>query len=389
MSLVYPASDPGDPSPMAHALVIGVGRYAHLRDGGGTRAKNHFDMEQLVSPTASAQAMANWLVGRRTTTHVNRKVPLGTVELLLSPTPYTDPSGRARDVDEATFANIAAAFKAWRARCDRHEDNIGIFYFCGHGLERESTYLLPSDHGSDEDLPWRNTIDFGLTKTGVEAASRARTLCWLIDACRNNPIDTRKWPVIAAQPLFDPPLRGDPPRVILDLRPTTRNGVALGPPEGGVSYFTKELIRCLDDLGASGSLMGGKWCVTTESLRLAMEIVMSRTELHDGSQGRCDARGSCNTYGPPTILHVLPGPARVLTTITYNPEPALEFASLSVGRDGCAPVCRDPAPERWDLDLEAARYDIRAHFPRREYPDSELRDQILSPPAIAFELGSF
>jgi hypothetical protein len=387
MSLVYPTSDPGVGTPQAHALLIGVGRYLHLIGGGGPLAINHFNMSQLASPPASAQELANWLIDKRTTSHLNPRVPLGTVELLLSPTDYTDAAGGRRTVDDATFANISAAFDTWFARCNRNPDNIGIFYFCGHGLEREAAYLLASDHGDNSNRPWRNTINFTITEEGVRGAAKAKTFCWLIDACRNNPIDTSRWRSIDAPALYAPPIQQFLPRVSQVLRSTTLNDVAHGPPGGGISFFTAALIRCLDSLGASSPLVGTRWRVTTESLRCAMEELMRRTPLPDGSLGKCDAGGSSNTFGQPTTLHALPGAARVLATITYDPEPALEFASLSVGRVGSTLMSRNPAPERWRLELEAANYDIRAHFPHQEYADDELRDQTLAPPVIECELG--
>ena len=192
--------------------------------------------------------------------------------------------------------------------------------------------MLPSDHGASPNRPWDNTIDIGLTRTGIESACKAGTICWLVDACRNDPIDMLNWPEIAARPLYTPAIRHFPPRVILDLRPTVRKGVAHGPPGGGVSYFTEALIRCLDRLGASSSVVaGGRWCVTTESLRLGMEALMKRTPLPDGSWGECDVRGSCNNRVHPTILHTLPGPARVLATITYHPEPCARVRLLDGG----------------------------------------------------------
>ena len=37
------------------------------------------------------------------------------------------------------------AFNEWYARCNAHEDNVCFFYFCGHGLHKQNTYLLPED----------------------------------------------------------------------------------------------------------------------------------------------------------------------------------------------------------------------------------------------------
>jgi hypothetical protein len=387
MSLVYPASDPNVSTPQTHALLIGVGHYPHLIQGGGALAINHFNMGQLPSPPASAQAMAKWLIEKRTTTHVNTLAPLGTVELLLSPTSYTDPTGASRTVDDATFANISTAFQSWLSRCNRNPDNIGIFYFCGHGLERTDTYLLASDHGDSSYLPWRNTINLSATELGVRAAAKARTFSWLIDACRNNPIDTVKWPLIAAQPLYTPPIQQFPPRVNQVLRATTVNDVAHGPQNGGVSYFTAALIRCLDSLGAASTKVGPNWRVTTDSLTSAMAELMRRTPLPDGSLGKCDSGGSSNTFGLPIMLHTLPGTARVLTAITYQPDLALEFASLSVERSGCPIQSRVPTPERWALELDAAVYDMHARFAHNEYADADLFNQIVAPPVIECPLG--
>jgi hypothetical protein len=352
-------------------------------------AINHFGMGQLPSPPASAQALANWLIDKRTTSHLNATVPLGTVELLLSPGVYIDSAGATRSVDDTIFANISTAFQSWLTRCDRNPDNIGIFYFCGHGLERPpDAFLLASDYGDSTFLPWRNAINFSVTELGVRAAAKAKTFCWLIDACRNNPIDTVKWPTIPAQPLFSPPIQQFPPRVTQVLRATTMNDVAHGPSTGGVSFFTDAILRCLDSLGAGSPLVGPKWRVTTESLRAAMEELMRRTVLPDGSLGKCDASLSSNTFGPPTVLHTLPGAARTLATVTYQPEAALEFASLSVERAGVPLVKRvKPAPEPWKLELEVAQYDIRARFPGGQYADSVLPAQLLAPPVTECPLG--
>ena len=390
MSLVYPQSDPGVSTPQAHALLIGVGRYPHLLGGDGPLAINSFGMGQLPSPPASAQALANWLIDKRTTTHLNARVPLGTVELLLSPGTYTASAGASRTVDDATFEKISAAFENWLARCDRNPENIGIFYFCGHGLERHPDgFLLASDHGDSHAQPWRNAINFSVTEQGVRMAAKARTFCWLIDACRNNPIDAVQWPAILAQPLFSPPIQQFPPRVTQVLRATTLNDVAHGPTGGGVSFFTAAIIRCLESLGASSPRVGPTWRVTTESLRGAMEVLMSRTLLPDGSFGKCDSGGSSNTFGLPTTLHALPpGAARALATVTYQPRAGLEFASLSVERAGVAPLNRPPAPDPWMLELEVDQYDIRAHFPGGQYPNDALLAQLLAPPAAEYPLGS-
>lgn len=157
------------------------------------------------------------------------------------------------------------------------------------------------------------------------------------------------------------------------------NDVAHGPQDGGVSYFTAALLRCLESLGAGSPLVGPKWRVTTDSLRRAMEELMRRTKLPDDSFGQCDSGGSNNTFGPPTVLHVLPGAASVQVRIAYEPEAGHDFVSLSIERHGNPPKNWRPPPGPWELELEAAHDDVRARFDGGQYPDAELLYQAMSP----------
>ena len=45
-------------------------------------------------------------------------------------------------------------------RCDRDADNVGLFYFCGHGLESAGQMLLAEDFGVSSNRPWEAAIDF-------------------------------------------------------------------------------------------------------------------------------------------------------------------------------------------------------------------------------------
>src|SRR5262245_8715716 len=83
-----------------HALVIGVGHYTHLEGGGGPVAANTLGLGQLSSPPYSAVRLANWFLDD----FCNDDAPLGSLELLVSPTPGTRPS--PWPVEAATMANI-------------------------------------------------------------------------------------------------------------------------------------------------------------------------------------------------------------------------------------------------------------------------------------------
>src|SRR6476646_2588981 len=85
--------------PGTHALVIGVGKYAHLA-GGEAPVANPDGMGQLTSPPISARAFALWL----RTDYCDKAKPLASLSLLLSEAD-SEPF-EANDVAAATIENI-------------------------------------------------------------------------------------------------------------------------------------------------------------------------------------------------------------------------------------------------------------------------------------------
>lgn len=383
MSLVYPAADPGTYDPMTHVLIIGVGEYLYLPGGPEFAikpAKYALGLKQLTSPPVSAQKLANWIIDNLTSSHKNPKVPLGTVELLLSPQAYTDQHGNLTQVESATFDNIRNAFERWFDRCDRHPENIAIFYFCGHGLEWDKTYLFASDYGKSSANPWENVIDFNISRMGFLGECQATTLCCFLDACRGMDLELIKQFNIAARPLRDVscPPKGDRDAPI--FKAANFGEKAHGPP-GGISYFAQALIDCLERLGAGGPPVGTTWRVNTNSLGLALRPLIRRRVIPNVGPGACDVGGQSNTPEP-TILHELPGVADAIAEITYNPEIALEHAELSccpLG-SGSSPITRPPDPSSWHIEVAAGFYNLAAQFQSGLFPNRQISAQIIWPP---------
>jgi hypothetical protein len=386
MSLVYPTDDPNAGDPRIHALVVGVSEYPHLMGGTGALARYPLGLRQLSSPSISAQAIANWLIPKLTTTHANPGVPLGTVELLLSPNAYTDWQGNARDVEHAEFGLIKKAFERWLKRCDTHADNIALFYFCSHGFEWGKTYLLARDYGDSVGSPFENMIDFTVSRAGFLADCKATTLCCFLDACREVSTDLIQNLNVDARPLWN--ASGFPtgdraaPRYL-----ATRPGEQAHGPPGGISYFAQALIRCWDGFGAGTTYSGGnRWWVDTDSLGTALRQLMYRTKIPQGGFGACQVLSDTSTPAP-TALHELPT-AHTLAEIRYNPLTALDFCNLSCVRTGSGlkPYTRGPSPNPWQIEVEAGEYDIGATFPGREYPDRSKKSSPIYPPFVNFKL---
>src|SRR5579864_3225933 len=164
MSLVHDAHLP-DAQAQTHALVIGVGDYPHLPGGSQAQiapARQSYGLQSLDSPAWSAVEFAAWL-----TAHLqNRRAPLGTVDLLVSAPPGAP--AQLQGFDVPTMAGITTAFNAWEARCHKRADNVAVFYFCGHGFQREVMMLLPADFGNPAvGVVWNNIIDFTSTQIGL------------------------------------------------------------------------------------------------------------------------------------------------------------------------------------------------------------------------------
>ena len=173
----------GKPGPGLHALVIGVGAYAHLEGGSGTEIEDplrYGNLGQLTSPPRSALAFANWL---RESNHDRWKAPLATIELLISPAPSDpDPAGSSLIFPDATIDGILAAFDAWTQRCGSDANNVAVFYFCGHGLQSEEQILLASDFGRYSNH-FRGAFAFDSTREAF-LQRLPKTQCFFVDACR-------------------------------------------------------------------------------------------------------------------------------------------------------------------------------------------------------------
>ena len=185
MTLLFPeAADKIVDQPRLHAIVIGVANYPHLMGGAGPLAADPLNLGQVTTPRYTALEIVRWLMED----YRNKDKPLGSVELVLSPSePVKNSAGVATPVETATFDNIDQAFSRWVQRCSANKDNIAFFYFCGHGLAKDEQFILPEDFKNPAILDnWRNCINFDATRVGMRSC-KAQTQVFFVDACRETP----------------------------------------------------------------------------------------------------------------------------------------------------------------------------------------------------------
>jgi len=290
------------------------------------------------------------------------------VELLLSGgngQPYASPEGDV-PVEPATFGNVAQRFNDWEARCNSHEDNVAIFYFCGHGLQKESLILLPEDFGSNRNNVWMTAIDFDRTSRGMSQC-QAQAQYYVADCCRQwspkllsdldvegqtlkgSKIDTQK--IRTAQKLY-----------------ATANGLPAFGDTGDVSRLTSALIHCLSEGGAEKERhSGGKWVVHTGSLGAAVQRLVRQRDEQRPVEDRqiVDPSGGEASAGE-RVLQVLEDGRvpRVIVPCRCTTDEATPLAEFwAVREQGAEQERTRPQPGCHVFELEADIWTFNADFP--------------------------
>lgn len=394
------AADAATPACRTHALVIGVGEYPHLLDGGGPPALMALGLGQLTSSVKSAQEIVDWLL----TSFTNEKRPLASIELLLSPGCYT-PSDAAADklgiahrtvvpVERATLANIQAAFNRWLARCNHDRqidpaigDAIGdaaLFFFSGHGLEKEVSLLLPEDFGAEPNAPLAGCIDLTTTHRRM-GQCKADLQCYFIDACRETPME-----LLTSQDKPGVALKGDTgdPFLLRDApiyQASAEGRQAFGPP-GKSSYFTQQLIICFNGLGADRKI-NGRWRITSQSLVTGVKEAINRLPLVKGKRVTCDCGNGKSSFT--RDLHFAMDPVPALVKVICLPFDAQALADLYL-EDKAGQLRQRPqrAATVWVEEVIAGTYRPGAKFdPGAAFQSILGETVIVVPPDYPVELA--
>lgn len=367
--------------PQTHVFIIGVGKYPHLLDGEGTTLDNPMGLKQLSSAPNSARAFADWILKDLN----NPNAELGSVELLLSPaSQYLQPKdNRQMEVDAATMNNIGNAFDSWYDRCNTNENNVAIFYFCGHGVVKNDQLLLPEDFGNSERRLLQNAINFRLTYQEM-AKCKAGIQCYFIDSCRQIPDKLIRLSAGEGQSLIMSEPGGKRFRKDARIFYATSIGERAYGRTGEVTQFTKALIQALQGRGSKHNQ--GKWVIRTDVLGTAvMETVKkenSKIEDEYHQIPMCDGEFKENS-----IIHVLPQPPKIPIIIGLNPCSASALAELYIHKKSSLYKQRTPPIYGdWKEEIEAGIYTASAQFPTGEYHNINDEDLFAYTPYEEIEM---
>ncbi len=263
-----------------HALIIGVGRYPHLRGGGKRLVDASEGMGQLTSAPISARRFADWLLSSDGRHCPDR--PVASVRLLLSepkPTAYSHPTDKtSTKVAVANMKNVDAAVQAWLEDLDTSEDHLGMFFFAGHGVVAGlDQALLLADFGDVAGDPYRGAIRLDGLHLGMSRAA-AREQCYFIDACRTQSAEFMATHQFGGRALVtaNPRARFSRGRAAPIFNATLADESAYGLP-GQPSLFTRALLDALKGAGGDNSDDEDIWRIETNSLNQAIEFLMRRT----------------------------------------------------------------------------------------------------------------
>ena len=379
MTTVYqrnPAVGPG-----AHVLAIGVGSYPHLIGGTPPVTNMPLGLGQLSSPPVSTKAFIDWcvapLLNAANPGYSNPLCTLATVEALIStkaPVTIQAPTGPVQ-LQNAIRANIDAAFAIWLERLKSDDANIGILYFCGHGIMVADHYLLAEDFGVNNLMPWDRAFDVSNTLRAVEREVNG-TLFFFIDACRQMSKKVAMTAGATPSSLMVVDLDKPVSRSSATLVRATGEGKLAFAAEGKVSRFTSALVTALSGYCGIKSTGSQTWDVDGETLAAAV-----RKLLENGSKSNARKQVSDQHIGGTSVPLIRIGtPPLVKVAIDLLPENLRALAKMFMASAKGARFEHDGANGVFVKEVPRGIYDVGAKAPAHEFVDLLLEGEEFIPP---------
>jgi hypothetical protein len=350
-------------NPGVHALIIGVSRYPFLA-GGDTPVADPWGLGQLTSAASSAHAMFEWLKKARL------PAPLATCRVLLSPSAAASEAPLAGLTDQATFDNVFADAHAWRQDAASHQSNITVLYFAGHGVQRDKEDAVLCLHDFRQPPAaapaLRRAIDLATLRAGLSPSSSqpniARTQFYFVDACREQPVQTKNFKDLKTGDLWDIELDGQDDRCSPIFYGSISNQVAMGVP-GGQTLFNQALLACLNE--EAGDSLGEDeagdpiWGVTVESLNSALRDKIDMINRDVGGDQTYTTGGQFK----PARICLLDGPPTVTVTLEVDPEQACLVSRLTItDNNQVAKTYKPPLTHPIQDTFRAGLYTIAVSF---------------------------
>jgi hypothetical protein len=381
VSIVYESAAQEQDSTKAatHALVIAVGDYP------GLPTDLLPGLEKLSSPPLSACKFCDWLLsgeanGSPERGFHNPDAPLGSVDLLLSPTTsYQSPLGNQIQVDVSTHAKIKEAVDRWIDRLAKNSCSHGIFYFCGHGFtDGKDHFLLSDDFALNSQDPWSPAFNINLTIRAVIRLS-ATPLLFIIDACMEISVDLMIAQGIAPQGLryFDPRV---PPKTneYVIMRGASIGYKAFAPPKD-IARFTTALLKALSGYCGKRKLGETLYRITWPDIYEATAKLLNRS-IKSAERKQTVSLGETSGVGN-IPFHYLTNSPKVIVGLDVIP-PGYRAATRVFVRNTSAGINEEANLSEGAVDIEVKQdtYDVGAYSPHGAFDTKQLAPTLLHPP---------
>jgi len=346
-------------SPATHAIVIGVGGYPHLHGGSGSLADLNGGLKQLSSPPASAREVCDWLLE----SFNNPGKPLASVSMLISEQDgqpeYTHAKlTRPFTPQVASFRHVKSAVREWKKLGDLNEENLVLFFFCGHGVAGglDQMTLLLADYGEDNDMPMDGAIDFSALRRGM-AQCKASQQCFFVDACRTHSDIATKTTATGQIIIQDNIVRPYASDWNVAVIYSTLGGEKAYGRKNKPSFYTEELISGLNGAGSNKRNGKGVWRVST-------------SELHAAVHRGLSLRG--HKLKPPLIeasyfeFHQLQNDPVVPVAVYCSNDDDTSQAVFRCLKSGHEVSSRPPEADKWFTRIPFGFYDFQAEINTRK-----------------------
>lgn len=317
MALLVDRRTVGDPG--VHAILIGVGCYPNLRPGHTLGAfAPDAGLEELTSPLHSVEALAQWL---QNDMHLSG-TPLKTLRVLGSSPTQTTPWSAS----EPTFDNIQQHVNDWFDDVDAHEDNLALFYFCGHGLRvGDVQAVLAQDFGANTHAPFDRSFDPEFFADAVRKARALRQI-FLVDACSTSVSLPEDYDKVQPRVLIQPARNNNLGVVKQSFFRASEFGTRAYGRENAPSLFMWAFLQAMRGAGAL-QRRPRHWVIGTDMLKTALNWLIQSTPEGQGQEVAYGAGLSSSLD-----LHELQAPPLVPVRVSCDPQDYESFSSLHVDK---------------------------------------------------------
>jgi hypothetical protein len=351
-----------------HALIIAVSDYTHLPgDDDPAQGGGRFGMKKLKTPAFGAFRFLEWL---KQADEQGRLVkPLASHEIILAPSAQEAAiAGLAACADDASTENVVFRLREWRKRVAASPDNLAIFYFSGHGIQRnkEDAVLLLRDFAKSEAAMLENTISFydvfnGMApskdpEADIDFSNMGQTQIYFVDACRNLPERIKNFDKLNTRTVFDSARGGRDDRAAPVFFAAVNDSRAFAEVGKG-SFFSQALMAALGRGAEGTTVVGGKklWPISIYSLTTAIGIAFKKfaTDQNFEPAGHFKDFDFCFLDDAP----------RVDVTIQVQPEDRRIVSRIKVTQIGGAFKWEqpDPAPDHpYIIEVPAGIHQLTA-----------------------------